>query len=75
MLGARESFGSLETLKERAGKIWNGLRPEDWDEAFKAHPRIGDRKAAPSQSATAARWSATEQARVASAPPVPTDPV
>lgn len=68
MLGARDSFGALESLKDRAAKIWNSLRPEDWDEAFQTHPRIGDRKAAPSQSVTAARWSANEQAKVASAP-------
>lgn len=69
MLGARDALASLDTLKERAAKVWNGLRGEEWEEAFKAHPRIGDRKAAPTQNATAARWSATEQARVASASP------
>ncbi len=62
---ARERpFSSLETLRKRAAEIWNGLPVADWDEAFRAHPRIGETKAAGPQGAVARGWSQTEQARV-----------
>jgi OHCU decarboxylase len=70
-------FADDETLFAAAERIWWGLRPEDWREAFAAHPRIGERPAAapgdgPSPAgrdgrrAPAARrfaaWSEAEQA-------------
>ena len=35
--------------------------PDDWLEAFLAHPRIGEKKATAPQGVLARRWSATEQ--------------
>ncbi len=61
------SFASLADLKERAADIWNGLAPADWDEAFRSHPRIGEKKAEGHQSKVARSWSAGEQAKVSSA--------
>ena len=61
---AARPFDSLSTLKTRATELWNGLGQEAWDEAFKAHPRIGEKKAEATQSATAKAWSANEQAKV-----------
>jgi allantoicase len=67
------AFSSLATLKARAAEIWGALATKDWDEAFRAHPRIGEqhpvgyhggRKAEAAQSAVAQGWSAAEQARV-----------
>jgi allantoicase len=42
----------------------NGLRDEDWLEAFRHHPRIGEGKAERAQSAVASGWSAREQSAV-----------
>lgn len=58
------AFGSLGDLEAANAKIWNGLPATDWDEAFKAHPRIGEKKAEGPQSKTAQGWSASEQSKV-----------
>lgn len=42
-----------------AGAIWWSLDPEDWLEAFRAHPKIGER--------TSSAWSRQEQSATASA--------
>jgi OHCU decarboxylase len=39
-------FRDAGSAVESAGRIWEGLAREDWLEAFRAHPRIGDRRAA-----------------------------
>lgn len=61
------SFASLEALKHRAAELWHALATKDWDEAFRAHPRIGEKKAEATQSAVAQGWSKQEQASVDSA--------
>jgi allantoicase len=58
------SFATLDALKRCAAERWNALDAKDWDEAFRAHPRIGEKKAEATQSAVAKTWSATEQASV-----------
>ncbi len=63
------SFASLETLKKVAADRWNALGSSDWDEAFKAHPRIGEKKADGPQSKVAHGWSTKEQAKVSEASP------
>jgi OHCU decarboxylase len=54
MMGARPFDGS-RALFDAADRIWRSLGPDDWLQAFAAHPRIGDR--------TAAGWSSGEQKR------------
>lgn len=49
-------------LLEAADRLWWSLNAEDWLEAFRAHPRIGERKAERPQGERAAAWSAQEQA-------------
>jgi allantoicase len=58
------AFRTLDALKLRAAEVWNTLRPDDWAEAFRAHPRIGEKKAEGPQSAVAQGWSAREQSKV-----------
>jgi len=58
------SFATLDSLKKRAAELWSTLATKDWDEAFRAHPRIGEKKAEAHQSAAAQSWSAREQASV-----------
>lgn len=66
MIEARP-FPNLESLTANAGSIWFGLGREDWLEAFRAHPKIGEKKAAASQSEQAQNWSAQEQSGVGDA--------
>ena len=56
-------FASLEEVSSKADEIWLSLGADDWLEAFRAHPRIGERKAAATQSQQAASWSAQEQSQ------------
>jgi OHCU decarboxylase len=53
-MARRRPFASFDRLLQVATEIWWRLDPSDWLEAFKAHPRIGERK-------TATAWSAQEQ--------------
>ena len=66
-MDARRPFRDADDVADTGDEIWFGLDPEDWLEAFRAHPRIGERKAAPAQDARAAAWSAQEQSRAADA--------
>lgn len=60
-------FASEDELMNVAAAIWNDLDTADWLEAFRAHPMIGEAKAAPAQQARSAEWSAGEQAEMSSA--------
>lgn len=53
-MAAVRPFDSDEALFDVAERVWWALAPDDWLEAFAAHPRIGER----SENA----WSAGEQA-------------
>ena len=66
---ALRPLSDLASLQAAAAQTWDALAEADWDEAFRAHPRIGETKAAAAQSATAKAWSAGEQARVSEADP------
>lgn len=61
------SFASLDALKNVAAERWNALGVTDWDEAFNAHPRIGETKAHGPESSVAHRWSTKEQSKVSEA--------
>ncbi|MBI4546248.1 MAG: 2-oxo-4-hydroxy-4-carboxy-5-ureidoimidazoline decarboxylase [Gemmatimonadetes bacterium] len=54
-------FPHTAALLEAADRVWWGLGREDWLEAFRAHPRIGERKPETAQAEQARRWSAQEQ--------------
>ena len=62
-------YPSLRALFAHADAVWWGLSNPDWHEAFKAHPRIGANKKAPSQSARAGALSKGEQRQVGQADP------
>jgi len=61
-VAAARPWGSSAALADAADAACADLAETDWLEAFRAHPRIGERHAARSQTATEARWSASEQA-------------
>lgn len=58
-LAEERPFGSVSALIARASEVWAALPPEDWQQAFACHPRIGERKA--TASAKSLEWSETEQ--------------
>jgi len=64
---ARRPFESVDALLATADEAWRAAGPEDWDEAFAHHPRIGERRTAAPVSATARTWSANEQSTAAGA--------
>jgi OHCU decarboxylase len=66
-------FPTALALLDQAEKIWWNLAAKDWLEAFAAHPKIGDRTAAPKQQAQSAEWSKGEQAGINSAADPPRD--
>jgi OHCU decarboxylase len=50
---AARPFATRHALYETAERIWWNLDPQDWREAFAAHPRIGERRGT--------QWSVQEQ--------------
>ena len=62
---AARPFENVDRLSAKADRIWSSLSTEDWLEAFRAHPQIGEKRAAAQQSEQAQTWSAQEQSRVA----------
>src|SRR4051812_31270958 len=60
----RRPYQTLETLLTTADDIWWSLDRNDWLEAFRSHPKIGEKKAAGRVSAQAQQWSGQEQSGV-----------
>ena len=54
-------FSSWDELSSKADEIWWELGEHDWLQAFRAHPKIGEKKAEATQSTQAQQWSANEQ--------------
>jgi OHCU decarboxylase len=54
-------FATSQELFDASDRVWLGLAPEDWDEAFRSHPRIGQRKAPTGATKQSAAWSREEQ--------------
>lgn len=60
-------FRDVSGLLETAKSVWWSLKPEDWLEAFRSHPKIGEQKAAAEVSKASLSWSTKEQAGVSKA--------
>ena len=60
----RRPYSSVEELTRTASDIWSSLSQEDWLEAFRSHPKIGEKKATETVSAQAQQWSGQEQSGV-----------
>lgn len=58
-------FVDFTDLQRKAATIWWDLDRDDWLEAFRSHPKIGEQKAAATVSSQAQTWSGQEQAGVA----------
>jgi OHCU decarboxylase len=61
---ARRPFDGSTALLEASREIWRSLDTDDWLEAFRSHPRIGESRAAPSAAAQSQEWSTQEQRQV-----------
>jgi OHCU decarboxylase len=60
-------FADSAAVYAEADRAWWELGRDAWLEAFRAHPRIGERDAATPRGAAERAWSAREQAGVARA--------
>jgi 2-oxo-4-hydroxy-4-carboxy-5-ureidoimidazoline decarboxylase len=60
-------FTSEANLSAKSDQVLDSLRSEDWLEAFRAHPKIGEQKAAKAQTEHEQRWSAQEQSAMQAA--------
>lgn len=57
-------YENIANVIASANEIWWSLDRDDWLEAFRSHPKIGEKKAAESVSAQSKTWSGQEQAGV-----------
>ena len=60
-------YENLANVITRANEIWQSLDRDDWLEAFRSHPKIGEKKSAETVSAQARQWSGQEQSGVSAA--------
>lgn len=60
-------YSTLETLLAKAHDTWQSLDRSDWLEAFRSHPKIGEKKAADKVSTQSQQWSGQEQSGVTNA--------
>lgn len=61
-VAALRPFHNEPVLFDAADEVWWSLDREAWLEAFRSHPRIGERKAEAGQTAREQGWSRGEQA-------------
>jgi OHCU decarboxylase len=62
-VAALRPFWDVGQLLNIAGRVWRELGREDWLEAFRAHPKIGESKAEQETGAEARAWAEGEQSR------------
>ena len=62
---ARRPVPSESALLAASAEIWSRLGEADWLEAFRAHPRIGEKKTEQAATGRSAEWSADEQSSAA----------
>jgi OHCU decarboxylase len=63
----RRPFKTFEQLLSDANEFWLQLAPADWLEAFRSHPKIGEKKAEAAASKQSSEWSKGEQAGITNA--------
>jgi OHCU decarboxylase len=78
MMASARPFGTADEMLAAADRIWPALGPDDWLQAFRAHPRIGEtsesggsggsgRSGGSDASGRSGDWSDQEQAGVRTA--------
>jgi 2-oxo-4-hydroxy-4-carboxy-5-ureidoimidazoline decarboxylase len=66
-MAGRRPFSEERTLLVASDRVWFGLPEADWLEAFRSHPRIGERPIVASAAPRSAEWSNHEQSHAAGA--------
>jgi OHCU decarboxylase len=61
---ARRPFGTIGAALAAADEVWQALGPDDWREAFRHHPRLGESQSEAGQDERARIWSSREQSGV-----------
>jgi allantoicase len=64
MLRSLDAAPDLASLHRASEAAFDALEDGDWREAFRAHPRIGEKKAEIATGLRAAAWAGGEQAKV-----------
>lgn len=64
MVQLRQHAATVEGLTLLANEMWWLLDRADWLEAFRSHPKIGEKKTAEPVSPQSQQWSGQEQAAV-----------
>ena len=64
---AARPFANTQEVFAKAGSACSTLTDDDWLEAFRAHPKIGEKKAAAAQTEQERNWSSQEQSAIATA--------
>lgn len=57
----RRPFETFDQLVSQAHEVWWSLKSNDWLEAFRSHPKIGEKKAEVAASKQSEHWSKGEQ--------------
>jgi 2-oxo-4-hydroxy-4-carboxy-5-ureidoimidazoline decarboxylase len=57
-------FRDQQSLFAAADHCWQSLPEADWLEAFRSHPRIGEKHAEKKTTAASAAWSRSEQSQM-----------
>jgi 2-oxo-4-hydroxy-4-carboxy-5-ureidoimidazoline decarboxylase len=63
-LAAMRPFADQQSLFAAADHCWQNLPEADWLEAFRSHPRIGEKHAENKTTAASAAWSRSEQSQM-----------
>jgi 2-oxo-4-hydroxy-4-carboxy-5-ureidoimidazoline decarboxylase len=66
-LAGKRPFANEQALFTTADYCWQNLPEEDWLEAFRSHPRIGEQHAQKKTTTVSAAWSRSEQSRMSEA--------
>jgi OHCU decarboxylase len=64
MVKLRQYSTNVRALTLLGNAIWWHLEPADWLEAFRSHPKIGEKKAADTVSTQSQQWSGQEQSGI-----------
>jgi 2-oxo-4-hydroxy-4-carboxy-5-ureidoimidazoline decarboxylase len=63
-MAAQRPFRDEASVFAAAASCWRGLPEGDWLDAFRSHPRIGEKHAQTATTAVSAAWSKGEQSRM-----------
>jgi 2-oxo-4-hydroxy-4-carboxy-5-ureidoimidazoline decarboxylase len=66
-MAGRRPFSEEERLFTAADACWQSLPEADWQEAFRSHPRIGEKHAEKKTTEASAAWSRSEQSQMSDA--------